>query len=239
MITWNNFFVTVQCINRIIGSIPLAFDDKDERLKTYQGWLKGQGVEDSDKFEKSLAEALVEDNDMPVVEDGSALDEGMINGFRRDDKGLYIEARVIKANLREAAQRLGIINMKRGSRQVLQHDIHVRNKDDDRSQKIYLGRTEPDGFGAMPISVMTPKGRRNAIKRFEFVLQPELQFKIRMLAGGQGKNILSVEDLANMLTLGGDLGYGADRSQGEGCYELVSIEQLDDTTAEATIITQE
>jgi hypothetical protein len=93
-----------------------------------------------------------------------------------------METRQVKAMLRESAQRLGITKKVRGSRQVVQHDLHVRAL--DGSQKLRLGVTEPDGKDQRPISVVTRQGPRTAIKRFEYVTERSVTFDIRLLPMG-------------------------------------------------------
>jgi hypothetical protein len=217
-VQWNNYDVEIQIIDRIIGGIPIVPAGAD-RADAYEAWARGQGVEDDPSFEQPLVEALAEDDDMPVtVEDV----EGLETGFRSSPElGLYIECRQVKAMLRESAQRLGIIKKVRGSRQVLQHDLLVRAP--DGTQKLPLGLQEPSGKDTRPISVVTRQGPRTAIRRFDYCVQPTLTFRVSILAGGVGDGLLDEEKLRDMLEFGGTLGLGADRSQGEGCFELLSL----------------
>lgn len=220
MVNWVRYKATIRFLDRLVGGIPVVPEGAG-RADAYEGWARGQGVDPADAAE--LAEKLAEDGEMPVA---VAEVEGLETGFRSDDDGLYIEARQVKAMLREAAQRLGIIKRVRGSRQVVQHDLHVRAL--DGGQKLHLGVVEPDGVDQRPIAVVTRQGPRTAIKRFAYVNQAELVFEVRVLAGGVGDGLLDEERLRDMLELGGSLGLGADRSQGEGTFELEGLEVLDD-----------
>lgn len=215
-LTWTTYTATIEISDRLIGGIPIT--NEGDRPDAFKGWLRGQQLDNTDV--ESLADTLTDVPDMPTG-DG---EEVLGTSFRADDDGLYIEARQIKAMLREAAQRLGIIKRVRGSRQVVQHDLHIRGT--DGSQKIHLGRTQPDGTDTRPISVMTPQGPRTSIKRFDYVVAPTLVFEIRLLDGGVGAGLIGEEELRDMLELGGMLGLGADRSQGEGTFILVSLEEL-------------
>jgi hypothetical protein len=125
--------------------------------------------------------------------------EGLETGFRQDGQGIYIEARQVKAMLREAAQRLGIIKQVRGARQVVQHDLYVRAL--DGSQKLRLNYNglsviEPHGKDQRPISVVTRQGPRTAIKRFEYVTERSVTFDIRLLADGVGDGLLTSRSCA-------------------------------------------
>jgi hypothetical protein len=220
MLSWDTYTVTIQFNDRCIGGIPIA--SENGRIDVYRGWLKGQDIEDDPTFTKPLAEALADDPDMPVASDDEVVG---ISGFRRDDNGLYIEARQVKAMLKEAAQRLGYVKAKRGARQVLQHDLHVRASN-GAGQKLYLGKSEPDGIETRPIAVVTPQGPRSSIKAFEFVTNEQrLSWRVRVLADGIGNGIIGEDELSAMLELGQELGLGADRSQGEGTFTLERFER--------------
>jgi hypothetical protein len=197
-----------------------------DRADAYERWAKGQGVEPEEARE-GLAEALAAEGDMPVGADDV---EGLQTGFRRDETGIYIEARQVKAMLRESAQRLGIIVQKRGTRQVIQHDLHVRALDGGQKLRLWtkgeLAATA-DGTDQRPISVVTRQGPRTALKRFEYIEQAELSFQVLLLAGGVGDNLIGPDELQRMLEFGGMLGLGADRSQGMGTFTVVSLEPVE------------
>lgn len=220
---WNEYDVEIRFRDRLVGGIPIV-PEGAERADAYEGWARGQDVEPEAAHE--LADKLASDPDMPVTTEDV---EGLATGFRSDDVGIYIEARQVKALIREASQRLGIIKTVRGSRQVVQHDLHVRSRDGD--QKLYLDRDRADGTDVRPISVITRQGPRTAIKRFDYVTQGTLTFRIRVLAGGIGNDLIGEARLRDILELGSELGLGADRSQGEGTFDVIAFDKL--TTADA------
>lgn len=224
-VKWNEFDVEAVFRDRVVGGIPIVTAaDAEAREKVYAGWMAGQKVDDApEPGQQPLATALAEDPDMPVADPD--VPERTGTAFRADEElGLYIEARQVKACLRESAQRLGIIKKVRGARQVLQHDLHVRGL--DGTQRIPLGRSAPDGIEERPISVVTPQGPRTSLKQFEFCRQPTIRFRVRLLAGGVGDGLIDADVLADMLELAGELGLGADRSQGEGTFDVVSIDPV-------------
>jgi hypothetical protein len=239
-VSWDIYNVEIQINDRLVGGIPIVPEGEDRADAYERGWLKK--VEDDPEFEKPLAEALAEDPDMPTKPVSVDDIGGLETGFRRDDEGIYIEARQVKAMLREAAQRLGFINNIRGARQVLQHDLNVRAETGSFSQKLRLYNEDgtnfdPDGKDMRPISVITAQGPRTAIKRFEYSSQPRIRFIIRVLAGGiaykGGKQLIGEAELADMLDFAQDLGLGADRSQGEGTYTLISLEKIENGSSPA------
>ena len=210
-------------VSRIIGGIPVVPEGAD-RADAYEGWARGAGIDPENASD--LAANLAEEGDMPVVDAADAI-EGLMTGFRRDEFGLYIEARQVKAMLREAFQRLGLIKKVRGTRQVLQHDLHVRALRSKNSQKLYLLRggpvSEPDGTITRPISVVTRQGPRTALKRTEHLDGVTVQFSVYILKEGVGDGIIGEKELREALELGGWIGIGADRSQGEGTFELTGL----------------
>jgi hypothetical protein len=220
-VQWAEYNVEIRIRDRIIGGIPVIPEGED-RADAYEKWARGQGVEEQDpSYPEPLHEALADDPEMPVTTEEV---EGLETGFRKSDElGVYIEARQVKAMIRESAQRLGLIKDMRGMRQVIQHDLIVRAP--DGSQKLPLGIAEPSGKDSRPISVVTRQGPRTAIKRFEYATQPTIRFVVRVLRGGVAKDLFGGEQLATVLEFGSELGLGADRSQGEGTFDVVSIEE--------------
>lgn len=233
MISFYEYDVIIRLRDRLVGGIPVVPEGAD-RADMYEKWGRGQAIEQDPEFEEPLHAALAEDPDMPVAVAQEDV-QGLETGFKRDANGLYIEARQVKAMLREAAQRLGHIKRHKGMRQILQHDLYVRSPL-DATQKLYLGRQVADGKEVRPISVITRQGPRTALKRFEYVTQCEIAFRIRILSGGIGEDVFGKsqkdrdnkreEILLSMLELGSELGLGADRSQGEGTFEILAFAKV-------------
>lgn len=213
-------------VSRLIGGIPVVPEGAD-RGDAYEAWARGQGVDPVDASD--LAANLAEEGDMPIVD--AADIEGLMTGFRGDATGIYIEARQVKAAIREALQRLGVIKKVRGSRQVLQHDLHVRAHgvtDATGGQKLYLTRggvflQEPDGMLTRPISVVTRQGPRTALKRTDYAENVTIRFDVLVLAGGVGDGLIDGDVLRQALECAGWLGIGADRSQGEGTFDITAF----------------
>jgi hypothetical protein len=227
-VKWHEFDVEIALRDKMIGGIPVIPEGVD-RADAYEKWARGQGVEDTGENDQTLAEALAAEPDMPVTADEV---EGLMTSFRHDETGVYIEARQIKSMIREGAQRLGLIKSTRGMRQVIQHDVIVRAIDAPTpkdSQKIRLldkdgaVKTEPDGRLERPISVITRQGPRTAIKRADYIEDAIILFRIKVLSGGVADGLMDIEKLQDVFDYAGETGLGADRSQGEGCFDVVSM----------------
>lgn len=148
--------------------------------------------------------------------------EAAWSGFKRDSWGIYLEARQVKSGLREAASALGIIKQKRGFRQEIQHLLFVE------PPHIALSRggvqlAEPDGYEEGVVHAWTQQGKISAIKRNDFAGQVECEFTVRLVAVPGQK--LTREDLERMLILMQDGGLGANRSQGQGTFDVLAFDE--------------
>jgi CRISPR/Cas system CSM-associated protein Csm4 (group 5 of RAMP superfamily) len=153
-------------------------------------------------------------------------------GFKSDEGGLYIEGRIVKALLKESAniikkivpsrkdkknpKGVGITNFKS---KVADHVFVVE-------KKIYLTKDgenvkKADELAERPIHVMTAQGPRNSIKRTDLVHGAEVEFTVRRV------DDIAVPEKAfyAVLSYGRHVGLGADRSQGMGTFEVVSVEK--------------
>lgn len=204
--------VRLQVRDRLCGGMP----KNAELIRT---WVTARTGYDDEKSEVQTAEAL------EVAIDETA-EKGWV-GFAADGKGLFVFARNIKAMFKENMSVLGIVKAKRGSKQVLQHGFEIKAVGlyQERPDRIYLGRGDPDGTDERAIHVMTPQGPRAALKRSDYVVKAELEFEVWVLAthAAETRHIGEAE-LRAALTLGQENGLGADRSQGHGKFDVAEFE---------------
>ncbi len=71
-----------------------------------------------------------------------------------------------------------------------------------------------------PIHVQTRMGPRSAIKVIDFVTDARFDFRVTVLGG-----CVSEEELRFLFEYGGEHGYGGERGDGEGRYELALLEK--------------
>jgi hypothetical protein len=136
--------------------------------------------------------------------------------FKRDDNGLYYEARCIRAHIKDCANQLqGILGIK-----ALK--AKVANKVYVEPAKIYLGKSEPDGSEVRIIHAMTMKGPRSSLKTIDYVMDAKLNFTLRVLEDG----VIDRDILEAIFEYGGTHGIGQERSQDWGKYELVKLEEV-------------
>src|SRR5262249_26071500 len=132
--------------NKLLGGVP-----KDPRL--IQGWLRGRaGLSDVDEIRqatlRTLVELGVEVDESMSLEDLEQIAERVpaarqTTGFKVGQQGLYVEARQIKAMLKESTnvvfggERLG--PTRKGARSFVAERVFVE------PDQVWLGATEPHG----------------------------------------------------------------------------------------------
>lgn len=209
--------VVIKIRDKICGGIPKAKDV----IEKWVG-LKIKGAEAQKEVVKETVEAMGDQ----LTEEKIA---SMWTGFKKDERGPYIEARQVMALLKESANILKGLKPKsgKGSKPIV-NIANFRARLAERvfvePNRIYLGvgPEEPIVFIERTISVMTSQGPRSAWKRVDYVEQPTITFTLRVL----NDELIDKEDLDKVLEHGQNLGIGADRSQGYGKFDLVSIEEI-------------
>jgi len=184
------------------------------------------------------------DDELTAVQTAEALEvateekaEGMWTGFPKDERGLFVWTRQVKALLRESAIVLGITKKKRGSREIVHHGFEV--KGEGGGSRVYLGGGgegggmgggvlgEPDGADEGPIHVMTPRGPRTALKRQDYVEGRTFAFGVWILKTHPSETRhLGQVDVTQMLTFAQEDGLGASRSQGHGKFDVVRLDKV-------------
>jgi hypothetical protein len=136
--------------------------------------------------------------------------------FKRDDKGLYYEARCVKAHIKDCANQL------QGFLEIKALKSKVANRVYVEPAKIYLDKSEPDGSEVRIVHAMTMKGPRSSLKTIDYVDSPTLKFQLKVLDDG----VIDEEILKAIFEYGSEHGMGQERSQDWGKYELVKLEEV-------------
>lgn len=179
-----------------------------------EGWLRTKlGTDSGDLIRTQVAEVM--------IERGVSADEAttMVNanrhltGFKRDDTGLYIEGRQLKAGIKEAAnvrwpkERWG--PSKKGTRSFFAEHVFVQE------DKLHLGVNEPTGIDQRFVHTF----RGSGIQYMEFVKDAKIDFTV-----ATDYDFTPTEWGLLWLT-GEQQGIGATRSQGYGRYTVVKWEK--------------
>lgn len=157
-----------------------------------------------------LAEKVAEE-----VEAGEEVERGYAT-FKRDDEGLYYEARCVRAHIKDCALQLqGLLGIKAFKSKVANR-VYVE------PTKIYLDKSEPDGNETRIVHAMTMKGPRSSLKTIDYVDKPTLKFRLKVL----DDDVIDRDILEDIFEYGGEHGMGQERSQDWGKYELVKLEEV-------------
>ena len=197
-------------VGRLCGGIPTD-------PKVAEGWLRSKlGVANEALIQQQVAEVMLERGvgaDQAVAEVDA---NRHLNGFKRDDNGLYIEGRQLKAALKEAAMvaaNAGKLttkgwgqsddkNYRKGIKAWFPEHVCVTE------DRLPLGVTEPTGISQR--FVHTSRG--TGIQYEEYVDDAEIDFTIL------SDHPFTDEQWAMIWLTGEQQGIGATRSQGYGRY---------------------
>lgn len=210
---YDRYRVMIALRDRLYGGAP-----KDPEL--IAAWVKARTGHDDELTAEQIAKAK---ENLGEVSDEIA--EASWNGFYVDQGQLWIPANNVKACLKQSASMLGVYKAKRGSKQVMAEGLEV--KATDGSDRIMLGKSEPDGRIEKPIHVMTAQGPRNALKRADYVEHVKLSFEVWVLTTAPAETRhIGEKDLVRVLTFAQENGIGADRSQGAGKFDVVEFSHV-------------
>ena len=202
--------------DKLIGGVP-----KDPRL--IEGWLRARaGLEDAQEIRQAMLRTLGElgvevreDMTFEQLEQASAAlaARKQTTGFKLGEHGLYVEARQIKAMLKESTnvlfggERWG--STRKGPRSFVAERVFVE------PDKLWLGVDEPAGIELMIGHLWGPGGPRSTLGYHEYVARPALEFTVMVV-----RDALTPEQWADIWVHAQENGFGALRSQGFGRFYL-------------------
>ncbi len=188
--------------------------------KVAEGWLKTKlGVDKDDLIREMVATTMVErgvtaDEATTIVNQSKHL-----NGFRRDENGLYIEGRQLKAALKEAASiavAAGALTARgwgktnKGLLSYLAEHVFVVE------ERLHLGVTEASGIAQRFVHTF----RGTGIQYEEYVEDAKVDFTVI------SDHDFTEKEWAAIWLTGEQQGIGASRSQGYGRYEVTRWERI-------------
>jgi len=192
---WRCYRVRIKFRDRIVAGVPLD-------PETLRAWLR---LRDREQYiEEELGEI--------AARKGTRLD-----GFKRDENGLYIESYQMKTGLKQGANVIRrAIGYKGQLRARVKERVFVTPK------RIHLGVDKPTGTLVRALSTIMPLGPRSYICESEYVLRPELEFKLWVLDDG----VIEREHIEKILNWLQEEGLGSDRSLDEGKFDVIEFEDL-------------
>ena len=187
--------------------------------KVAEGWLRTKLADKDELIREAVAETMVE-RGVSAEEAAKLVDATKhLNGFKRDDHGLYIEGRQLKAAIKEAANVAAAAGKIPGKKYgttnkgllgfVAEHIIVVEDR-------LHLGVTEASGI----VQRFVHTFRGTGIQYEEYVSDAKLPFTV------ETDWDFGDEFWAMLWLTGEQQGVGASRSQGFGRYEVTQWERL-------------
>lgn len=194
-------------VGRIAGGTPT---DPNKA----EGWIRTKLAAHDDLIREAVAEVMAERG---VTADQAAEEVAKnkhLNGFKRDENGLYLDGRCLKAAIKEAANirwpkdRWG--PSRKGTLSFFAEHVFVQE------DKLRLGVTEPTGIAQRFVHTW----RGSGIQYEEYVDDAKLDFTIAT------DYEFTEEQWALLWLTGEQQGIGASRSQGYGRYEVTRWEPV-------------
>jgi hypothetical protein len=210
--SWPYRFAGTLIVGTIAGGTPTD-------QKVAEGWLKTKLAAKDDLLREMVAETMAE-RGVTAEEAAKIVDANKhLNGFKRDDQGLYIEGRQLKAALKEAASvavasgKLDARGWGKTNKGLLAFFAeHVFVVED----KLHLGVTEPTGI----VQRFVHTWRGTGIQYEEYVTDAKVSFTV------EADHKFTDEQWAHIWLTGERQGIGASRSQGFGRYTVTNWERL-------------
>lgn len=139
------------------------------------------------------------------------------SGFKKDEKGLYIDSYQIKGMVKETRKGVALLINKKGLVGFIQSYFFVY------PARIHLGKEKPDGFIEESAVVMGPRGPRSILKRHDYVENVLLSFEIKFFDTG----ILTEKILRLIFEAGQEVGLGTNRHEGGefGRFKVLKLEK--------------
>lgn len=181
--------------------------------KVAEGWLRTKLGDKDDLIREMVAETMVERG--VTADEAAGIVDNLkhLNGFKRDEQGLYIEGRQLKAALKEAAScavaagkltARGWGKTNKGLLSYLAEHVFVVE------ERLHLGVTEATGINQRFVHTF----RGSGIQYEEYVTDAKIDFTV------MADHDFSEKEWAAIWTSGEQQGIGASRSQGYGRYEV-------------------
>jgi hypothetical protein len=206
--------------DKVMGGTP-----KDPKI--IMGWLRSRaGINDQMEAQEVMRRTINElGADVPegspfeLIEKASEeLANRQAVGFKRDDQGLYLESRTLKAALKEAVNVLFAGDRwgatKKGPRSWTAERVFI-NPD-----RLHLGVADPTAVELFVGHTSEPKGPQSNLTLYEYVEHPTLTFEV----------MAAQDDVINqhwptIWVYAQENGLGALRSQGFGRFDVVEWER--------------
>lgn len=214
---WKHQWSATLRVDTLVGGIP-------SDPKKAEGWLKSKlpGTRD-DRIREMVTEVMIDRKITdPAIATEIVLKQEHLNGFKRDDNGLFIEGRQAKAMLKEAANshwpktRWG--PSAKGTKSFFAEHVMVPE------ERLYLavdGAIIEDGDERIKINQRFPHvWRGSGIQYEEMVDDVEIEFTFMT------DYDFKAQEIGELWTVAEQIGIGASRSQGFGKFNVIKWDKV-------------
>lgn len=205
---WPHRFVGTLHVEEIAGGIPT---DPNKA----EAWLRSKIEAKDDTIRSMVAETMVERGVDADEATELVVQSNNLNGFKRDDDGLYIDGRQLKAAIKEAANvawpkgRWGPSS--KGTKGFFAEHVFVEDR------RLHLGTHEASRVDQRFVHTW----RGSGIQYEEIVEDAEIEFTVVT------DHDFTSEQWARLWLTGEKQGIGASRSLGFGRYAVVRWDKID------------
>lgn len=218
---FQKYVVSIRFVDWVMGGVP-------QKPEIIESWLRQRIMGGDDELRTMLLKTLEDlDYEIPANATHDEILEAIKvvaqqrngNTFRRDERGLFLAAYQIKAMLKEscnilyAGEKWGVT--KKGPRNYLAERVFVDE------QRVYLGRTEPDGTHLQVGQVNGPRGPRSTLTYIDYCDRAEVTFTVASL-----NDCITPNQWRELLVLSQKGGLGALRSMGYGQFKVTGFDKL-------------
>lgn len=215
---WKLYDVTLKMTGYFAASLPRSEEEIRKMLEHRMPKKPPADYTPIDELTKIVTEK-VSGQDKPGEGDEGEVAEVRYGWatFCHDDNGLYYEGRCVRGHIKDCANQ--IKNVVKPTITALK--AKVANRVYVMTDIIPLGVKEPTGVIERFVQVMTRQGPRSTIKYIDYVMKPELRFRLQLL----DDDVITEEILKSIFEYGSVHGMGQERSQGWGRYtfELTEV----------------
>jgi hypothetical protein len=220
---FTRYAARIEFRDKLLGGVP-------RQPKLIEGWLRSRaGLTDGDEIRHTMLRTLVElgvnvDSSMSFEQLEQASEavaaRKQTTGFKTGEHGLFLEARQVKALLKESSnivfsgERFG--PTRKTARPFVAERIFVE------PDRLWLGAAEPDGVEMTVGHVVGAAGPCSIIGYHEYVCQAALEFTVLTM-----RDWLTPDQWSDIWVHAQENGLGALRSEGFGRFYIERWQRLD------------
>ena len=222
---FKNYTMTFNFTDKLCGGVP-----KSE--KAIEGWIR-TNVEDKSKLDQMISDTKdamkVDELSKDDVDD---LAKSAWNGFKEDERGIYIEGRQIKSMFKESANVIkNVLNMSAFKARVAERVFVNEDRVHLMNTKTLLPYKQPVGHYEGMVHAMTAMGKISALKRVDYVDNVFIQFTLKVLdeklVTKDNKRLDIPTYIMHLIKHSQENGIGAERSQGNGKFKCTNFSERD------------